>query len=301
MRSFTREVKDEILTGTHPRLFSRGLLLGMVDTGLVTLADGVPAIAVDGTRLARVAHGIVQQELQVDAEVLRHVTGHRARRFLLVLRAPGAREHLDRLMEQGLRHRRSAERRGYLAGVFLLAGSVTPPRSQYLLELRLGRAAAVQQSVRTLVRFGLRPRRRIHREANIVYLRGADEVCTALGLMDATEARLHVEESRVVRAVRGEVNRLVNAETANVEKSVQAGVRQAEWVRLLARVRGLDVLPPKLRAAAEARLAEPEATLEELGTRLGLTKAGVNHRLRRIVQLAQDAQGPGGAPGGVPR
>lgn len=287
MRSFTREVKDEILTGSHAKLFTRGLLLGMVDAGLVTLADGVPAIAVDGTRLARVAHGIVRQELLVDAEVLRHVTGHRARRFLLVLRAPSAREHLDRLMEQGLRHRRSAERRGYLAGVFLLTGSVTPPKSQYLLELRLGRAATVQQAVRTLVRFGLRPHRRIHRQTNIVYLRGADEVCTALGLMDATEARLHVEESRVVRAVRGEVNRLVNAEAANVEKSVQAGVRQAEWVRLLSRERGLEALPPKLRAAAEARLAEPEATLEELGERLGLTKAGVNHRLRRIVQLAQ--------------
>lgn len=287
MRSFTREVKDEILTGAHPRPFQRGLLLGMLDAGQVTLVDGTPAIAVDGTRMARVAHGIVQDELGLNAEVLRHVTGHRARRFLLVLRDTGAAERVARLSARGLRHWRSPERRGYLAGVFLLTGSITPPSSQYLLELRLGRAAAAQRAVRTLVRFGLTPRRRIHREITIIYLRGADEMCTALGLMDATDARLMVEENRVVRSVRGEVNRLVNAEAANVEKSVMAAVRQTEGVRRLLGARGLNALPPKLRDAAEARLRYPEATLEELGGYLGLSKAGVSYRLRRIAALAQ--------------
>lgn len=292
MRSRTREVKDEILSGEHPQAFEQGLLRGLLDAGAQRLADGTPAVAIDGVRTARVAHRIFQQIVRIDAVVLVRASGARGRRFLLTF--PGrAKERLEKFSEQSRRRMGSSQRQGYLAGIFLSAGTLTPPQSGYLLELRLARPQVASEAMRLLRRFGLQAQRRIRREHSVVYLQGADQVAEALSLFGASEARLALEDARSVRSMRGAVNRLVNADAANVEKSVLASMEHGAWIREFAAQQGLDSLPPKLREAAEARLAFPEAPLEELGSRLGLTKAGVHYRLRRILVLAREVQRKG--------
>ncbi len=289
MRSRTREVKDEILSGEHPRLFAQGLLRGLVDAGAQRFSDGTPALAVDSARTARVAHRIAQDVLRADAVVLVREGGARGRR--LVLSFPG--RAAQRLQEFAVRpHKRmgAAERRGYLAGIFLAAGALTPPQSGYMLELRVARPQVAGEAMRILRRFGIAAQRRIRREYMVVYLQGADQVAEALSLFGAAQARLALEDERSMRSVRGAVNRLVNAEAANVEKSVLAAVTQSALIRDFAAREGLDSLPQKLREAAEARLEYPEAPLEELGSRLGLTKAGVHYRLRRILQIARSGR-----------
>lgn len=286
MRSLTREVKDEILTGEHPPEFWRGLLRGLIDAGEQRLVDGTPAVAVDNARTARVAHRIVGETLHVDAVVLIRAAGSRGSRFLLSFPGRGA-EKIRGFAERPLRRFGAVGRRGYLAGLFLMAGTLTPPQSGYLFEVRLARSHAALEAMRLLRRFGLHPQRRIRRQHTLVYVRGADEFASALTLLGADGARLALEDARSVRSVRGEVNRLVNAEAANVEKSVRAAVEYGAWIREFASHAGLESLPPKLREAAEARLAAPDASLWELGRRLGLTKAGVHYRLRRIAEMAQ--------------
>lgn len=285
--SQTLKVKEEILAGSHPKTFERGLLRGLLDAGLTSLADGTPAVAVDLARTARVAHRIAQEQLRLDAIVLMRRGGARGRRFLLAF--PGGREPVQTLMEKAPQRLPALGRRGYLAGLFLAGGSLTPPKTGYLFELRLARPSAVAAAQALLQGFGLAPRRRLRREYSVTYLRGADQLTQALSLIGAQEARLKLEDARSLRSLRDTVNRLVNAESANVEKSVRAAIAHNEWIRLFAARRGLDSLPPKLRAAAQARLDDPEASLEEIGRRLGLTKAGAHYRLRRIAELARTA------------
>ena len=96
-----------------------------------------------------------------------------------------------------------------------------------------------------------------------------------------------LEVARNVKEVREQVNRLVNCETANLQKTVDAAGRQLELIRQLSARGSLASLPPKLRAAAEARLARPEASLNELAEELGISKSGMNHRLRKLKEIAE--------------
>jgi DNA-binding protein WhiA len=288
-------VKEEILAGTHAKAFERGLLRGLIDAGLTSLADGTPAVAMDLARTARVAHRIAADQLHLDAIVLMRRGGARGRRFLLAF--SGGQEALANLTELPPQRLSALERRGYVAGLFLAAGSLTPPSTGYLFELRLARPSAVAAAEALLEGFGLLPHRRLRREYSVVYLRGGDQLAEALTLIHAQEARLRLEDVRSVRSMRGTVNRLVNAESANVEKSVRAAIAHGEWIRRFAARRGLESLPPKLRAAAQARLDDPEAPLEEIGRRLGLTKAGIHYRLRRIAELARSTEDDNEDPG----
>ena len=247
-------------------------------------AREIPAIA-----CSRVARRIAKELLNVDAVVLMRESGARGRRFLLSF--PGkAAQRLEEFAARPHRRMGAVERRGYLAGIFLAAGTLTPPKSGYLLELRLARPQVASEAMRILRRFGLAPQRRLRREYSVVYLQGADQIAEVLSLFGAAEARLALEDARSVRSVRGAVNRLVNAESANVEKSVRASVAQSALIREFAAREGLESLPEKLREAAQARLQFPEASLEELGAHLGLTKAGAYYRLTRVMKIANAAR-----------
>ena len=283
--SQTLKVKEEILAAEHRKAFQLGLLRGLLDAGRTSLIDGTPAVAVDLARTARVMHRIAREQLGTPAVVLMRRGGARGRRFLLAF--PGGVAAIGAFAQRPLQDLGAHGRRGYLAGLFLAGGSLTPPRTGYLLELRLPRPATVAAADAILRGFGLAPHRRLRREYSVIYLRGADPVAQALSLIGAQEARLRLEDARSVRSMRGTVNRLVNAESANVEKSVRAAIAHGEWIRRFAARRGLESLPPKLREAAQARLDDPGAPLEEIGRRLGLTKAGVHYRLRRIAELAR--------------
>src|SRR5690606_4550169 len=105
-------------------------------------------------------------------------------------------------------------------------------------------------------------------------------------------ALLEWEDFRVLKEMRNRVNRLVNAETSNVEKSVTAALKQIEDIRLIEAELGLDKLPPSLREAAQVRLAYPDVSLRDLGQRFDppLSKSAVNHRMRRLARIAEDLQ-----------
>ena len=128
---------------------------------------------------------------------------------------------------------------------------------------------------------------------HVVYLKDADDIAGFLSLTGAQTARLELEGVRVVKDVRGGVNRLVNAETANVGKSVVAAIEQVRMIEVL-RARGVfNKLPASLRELALARLTHPEATFAELGQFLSrpASKSAVNHRFRKLRKFAEDAPG----------
>jgi DNA-binding protein WhiA len=135
---------------------------------------------------------------------------------------------------------------------------------------------------------------------HVVYLKEGDGIVRLLSLIGASRAVMEFENVRVVREVSGEVNRRLNFETANIGKTIGSGMRQAAAIERLMAAGRLERLPPALREMARWRSANPQLNLGELAGRMKLSKSAVNHRLRRLQELA-DSQGEMGKPKGARR
>ncbi len=189
--------------------------------------------------------------------------------------------------------RKACCRKAYLRGAFLGGGSVNRPEGDYHLEL----VASSEEYGKTLVGlmkyFDLSARMTDRKADYIVYLKDGDAIETFLRLIGATESVKIFKGVRRVKEMRNKVNRLVNCETANLQKTVDASFRQVEHIKRIAQDQGLASLPPALRAAAEVRLSYPEATLQELVEKLdgSVGKSGMNHRLRKLEQIARKLAG----------
>ncbi|MDU2063576.1 MAG: DNA-binding protein WhiA [Sporomusaceae bacterium] len=186
--------------------------------------------------------------------------------------------------------RKACCRKGYLRGAFLGGGSVNRPEGDYHLEL----VTSSEEYAKTLVglmKYFQFPARMTDRKADfIVYLKDGDAVEAFLRLIGASEAVKTFKKVRKVKDMRNQVNRLVNCETANLQKTVDAAFRQVEFIKQIEAYQGLGSLPANLREAAEVRLNFPEATLQELVDHLGGTvgKSGMNHRLRKLAEIAKN-------------
>jgi DNA-binding protein WhiA len=204
---------------------------------------------------------------------------------------------------------RACCRKACLRGLFLGAGSVTDPEHGYHLEI-LATSSALADAVRDLmartvpgmtVGGGAGVHERQHFFA--VYVKDAGLINNLLRTLGAGTGSFVIERALAMKDLRNEVNRRVNAETANLGKTIRAAVEQAEDIKRIDRVYGLHRLPDGLRGVARARLAAPEASLVEIGARLRprLSKSAVNHRMRRLRQLAaalkKGEAGPGDSGG----
>jgi len=183
-------------------------------------------------------------------------------------------------------YRRSCCRRAYLRGLLLSGGSVSAGASGYLLELRPPRGE-VRRAASVLGREGFAPAIRSRRGQLVFTIRDAELIAAYLRACGASETLLRFEAMRVSREVRGRTNALVNAESANLARTVASARAQTEAIRLLARAGRLTSLPAPVREAARARLGAPTATLSDLARRLDTTKWAVRSRLRRLVEEAE--------------
>ncbi len=178
----------------------------------------------------------------------------------------------------------------YLRGAFLGGGFVADPHGDFHFELTAETDELAESLPTPMQRFDTPAKITKRRGTYAVYLKGAEPIVTFLALVGAHRALLRTEDVRIIKEMRNEVNRLVNAETANLEKSARAALSQIEAIRRLAETRGLDNLPPALAELAELRLAHPDVSLRELGELADppLSKSAVYHRIRRIEELAAE-------------
>lgn len=181
-------------------------------------------------------------------------------------------------------------RRAFLRGVFLGGGSVNDPEGTYHLEVTTNDECLSQDLCRLLKKYGLPAKVSSRKNWYVVYLKGSEEIVNLLNVMGAHAALLNFENVRIYKDMRNQVNRIVNCETANLNKTVNAAVKQVEDIRYIDETMGLRKLPGSLREVAELRLLHSDSSLKELGElmtpRVG--KSGVNHRLRRICGIAED-------------
>ena len=184
-----------------------------------------------------------------------------------------------------------AKVRSYLRGAFLATGSVNNPEtSSYHLEIYSLYEDHNQTICEMMNRYGLNARTAKRRSGYITYLKEAEKIADFLSLIGATSSMLKFEDVRIMRDMRNSVNRIVNCENANFNKVADAANRQIESIKYLDKKIGLNNLPVKLQEIAIARMAHPEVSLKELGELVPggpISKSGVNHRLRKIMEQAE--------------
>lgn len=181
----------------------------------------------------------------------------------------------------------ACDHRAFLRGVLLGGGSISlaakGPHVEFVFRERRRATELLRRLAASDVHGGLLSRR----GRWVVYLKGREEIATLLQLTGANRGLLDYETSRVGRDVQNRLNRLVNAEEANLGRTVRAADRQLRAIATLDRSGRLKTLPEGLRAAAEQRRLQPEADLETLSAALGVSRSATNYRLRRLVELAE--------------
>ncbi|MDA8442385.1 MAG: DNA-binding protein WhiA [Peptococcaceae bacterium] len=180
-------------------------------------------------------------------------------------------------------------RRAYLRGAFLGGGSINNPEGTYHLEIITNDETHAKALCKLINRFNLGSKISPRKNWFIVYLKESEHIADFLTIIGAHRALLEFENVRVLKGVRNQVNRLVNCETANLGKTVDAAVRQIENIRVISESIGLDKLEKPLQQLAETRLENPEISLKELGEMLSpkVGKSGVNHRMRKLEKIAE--------------
>ena len=183
-----------------------------------------------------------------------------------------------------------AERRAYVRGAFLGGGSISNPEKTYHLEFVTHSEEYALELCKLINSFGLNSKVIQRKNSFIIYIKEGEQIVDLLNIIGAHSALMELENIRIMKEMRNNVNRLVNCETANLSKTVNASVRQVESIRLIQRQIGLQRLPKNLREIAELRLNYPDESLKELGEMLDpiIGKSGINHRLRKIEKIAEE-------------
>ena len=181
-------------------------------------------------------------------------------------------------------------RRAFIRGAFLAAGSISAPEKFYHFEIVCPTEPKAEQLKNIIATFDIEAKIVPRKKYYVVYIKEGSQIVDILNVMEAPVSLMELENIRIVKEMRGSVNRQVNCETANINKTVSAAVKQIEDIRFIQSVAGLSGLPESLQEMARIRLERPEAPLKELGEALEppVGKSGVNHRLRKLSLVAEE-------------
>jgi DNA-binding transcriptional regulator WhiA len=187
---------------------------------------------------------------------------------------------------------KACDRRAFVRGLLLGTGSISAGPAGPHIEFVLKDRSSALRLQSLLAESEVRASRMRRRGRQVVYLKGQEQIAGLLRLTGANRALLDFETSRVSREVRNRLNRLLNAEEANVSRTVRAADRQLQAIARLSASGELEQLADGLREAAAQRRRQPEADLDTLASSLGISRSAMNHRLRRLVELAAESATP---------
>lgn len=176
----------------------------------------------------------------------------------------------------------------FLAGAFLSCGTVSDPKKDYHLEFTVPFMNLSKSLVTFLEETELSPKLSNRNGYNIVYFKDSQGIEDCLYIMGASSAMFEMMNIEIVKDIRNKANRTANCETANIERTVKASYAHIEAIDKIERIKGLDYLKKDLKDMAVLRKENPELSLSELAKISGLSRSGVNHRLNRILEIAND-------------
>ena len=183
-------------------------------------------------------------------------------------------------------------RRAFLRGAFLGAGTITHPEKGYHFEWKAEDDRLAQTLSKLLEKCDLPCQSYERKGKRVIYLKGAQQISDMLALMGAGNSVLEMENIRINKQLRAAATRAANCDEHNSEKMLDAGHKQAEAIRRISLARGLFTLPPALRETARLRVENPDMSLQQLGELMDppVGKSGVNHRLRRLMEIARQVE-----------
>lgn len=199
----------------------------------------------------------------------------------------------DLIMANHLVVQRHCCKRAFIRGAFLAAGSISDPAKFYHIELVCPTMIKAEQMQNLLLECNLDAKIVLRKRSYVVYLKEGAQIVEILGIMEANVSLMNLENVRILKEMRNSVNRKVNCETANIHKTVSAAVKQIEDIKYIRDTIGLEELSEGLAQIANLRLEYPELPLKELGLLLTpqVGKSGVNHRLRKLSNMAEELRG----------
>ncbi len=187
---------------------------------------------------------------------------------------------------------KSCCKRAFLRGSFLATGSISTPEKSYHFEIVCSTLEKAQQLCNIIKIFKIDAKTVERKKHFVVYIKEGESIVDMLNVMEAHKSLMDLENVRILKEMRNSVNRKVNCETANLNKTVLASVKQIEDITLIKNTIGLSSLAKILQEMASVRLENPDASLKELGELLDppVGKSGVNHRLRKLSEIAEGAR-----------
>ncbi|HLR08913.1 MAG TPA: DNA-binding protein WhiA [Bacillota bacterium] len=304
--SFASEIKKELTGISLDDCCMRSELAALVRmNGVVSLANQsyVLDVQTENAAIARRIYTLIKSLYAIQVELLVRKKMKLKKNNVYIVRIKEGAEtmltHLDIMQAPHTFVRSISERfwqktcckKSYLRGAFLAGGSINNPEtSSYHLEIANDYETHNNALCDLLNDFNLHARKLERKNGYITYIKEAEKITEFLNIIGAHNALFKFEDVRIVRDMRNSVNRLVNCETANLNKTIGAAFRQIENIRLIDRTVGLDALPDKLREIAILRIEHQDVSLKELGELVSsgkISKSGVNHRLKKIDAFAE--------------
>ena len=308
--SFSGKVREElagnISSARHCRIAELAAFIGMCGTIAVNSFDQYSIkIHSENFLVARKVFTLIEKtfNIKVDVSIRRNIKRQNATYSVVVRQHEDAVRILQAVKMIGgnadyisdirpfspLVLQQTCCRRAFLRGAFQASGSMSDPSKSYHFEIVCNSPAAAGQIQEIMDGFGLDAKIVQRKKAYVVYLKEGSRIVDVLNVMEAHIALMELENVRIFKEMRNTVNRKVNCETANINKTVSAAVKQVEDITYLRDTVGFEHLPDNLAEAALARLEHPDATLKELGETLDppVGKSGINHRLRRLGEIAE--------------
>ena len=305
--SFSGTVKEElsrqISTARHCRIAETAALLSLC--GRFT-ADGALRMQTENSAVIRKYFTLVQKTFNIETEIAvrenrQMKKGHiyyveikddaLIRTVLLATKLSREQNSGGALvLNNSLLIQQTCCKRAFIRGAFLASGSISDPEKGYHFEIVCPderKAGQLQELIRS---FGIDAKVVVRKKSHVVYVKEGAQIVYILAVMEANMALMNLENIRILKEMRNTVNRKVNCEMANINKTVSAAVKQIEDIKLIEEKKGFQSLNDGLAEIAELRLQYPEATLKELGMMLNpqVGKSGVNHRLRKLSAIADE-------------
>lgn len=303
-----KELSQQLSPARHCRIAETASILSLCGQVKIDVDDRLSvSISTENEAVARKYFTLLEKTFNIKADITVRQNAHLrrgrsylatvtsdqdARRLLLAARLIDREGQVceDFSVVRNLVIQNSCCKRAFLRGAFLAAGSVSDPERFYHFEIACLSEEKAEQIRDVIGTFGIDARIVARKKYDVVYVKEGDQIADLLNVMEAPKALMEFENIRIMRDMRGSVNRKVNCETANIQKTVSAAVKQIEDITLIRDTKGFDSLPEGLAEIAALRLEKPEASLKELGELLSppVGKSGVNHRLRKLSNLADD-------------
>lgn len=303
--SFSSDVKEElcrqISSARHCQIAEIAAIISMCGNVMILEDDRYSLkIQTENAAMARKCFTLLKKGFNINTEVtikqIFYILADDHEDTMKILKAT---KLIDNNMQIGetllpkdhLLIQKSCCKRAYIRGAFLAAGSISDPRKSYHFEIACSSEEKAEQLKGIINAFEYMEAKIVKRKRYyVVYIKEGDQIVQILNIMEAHTALMELENVRILKEMRNSVNRKVNCETANINKTVNASVKQIEDIEYLRSAMGLENLSEGLEDIARLRLAQPDATLKELGMMLTPTvgKSGVNHRLRKLSTLAEE-------------